>query len=345
MEVSEVSQCSDVSQCKASEQELDASALEPNVHSEVPVTTSTSPEPTVLGVHSNQDDDYEYEEEELAEPVKRPSIILEGSDEDFAACPSPLMEEHRSGIKLDPLENVEIAIMENSRAELKAKVVSIISIIISLVVGVRMVTIGISGGALAVFGLAGESLLDVLVSILVIWRYRKGDVAEDGDVGEAKLLLQKLDFQREYRATMAIGVSFFIFAVALFLIGLVHLFHEWSDSEKERQATRDTLVMVWPALVVYVILSILKVRLANGLDSRTLRQSAVSTMFEAMISCVLGLASLLELFLATHEDDDMGAYTVIDPVTSFFIAAFICGQGLLMVSSSAVAFQDHIELL
>jgi len=325
----------EVSQCPESEHNPDAISSEANVHLEV----CSIPIPTVMG-NLSIDEDY-GDDQDFA---KRPSIIVEETEEDVVpTSPSPLMEEHRIGFKFDA-DVVAKQIMKEAHAQLKAKVVSVICIIISLVVGVRMIMAGISGGALAVFGFAGEALLDVMVSVLVIWRHRKVDLSESSDAEEALLELRKHDLDREHRFTLLIGASFFAFAVVLFMAGLVHLLHEWADADKEHQASRDAMIVAWPAFVVYVVLFFFKVRLANTLDSRTLRQAAVCTMFDAIIALLIGLASSLELFLATEEDDDMDAYTVIDPITTFVIAAFICGQGLLMVSSNAVAYQHHIEL-
>jgi divalent metal cation (Fe/Co/Zn/Cd) transporter len=233
---------------------------------------------------------------------------------------------------------------EQLALESSAKLVSWISIIISLIVGGAGIGVGLQGGALAVVGLAGETLLDAVSSTMVLWRYKKGKAREFKDAEEAQRRMEDRDNERERRFTLIIGVAFVVFATLLLISSLVHLTHQWTSEEAEETSATDSLFVAWPAFFIFIVLAVWKFRLAEQLQSKTLRQDAICTVFGAVLALITGIASTCEKLLVTEGDDDKDAFGIVDPLASILIAVLVGGEGMRAIYHNAEYFQDHHQL-
>jgi len=248
----------------------------------------------------------------------------------------------------------------------RAKLVSALSIAISIVVGVSGIGIGIGGGALAIVGLAGETLLDAVSSVMVIWRYKKPKLRPNETEEQARVRLHARAVDRERRFTLIIGIGFVLFAVLLLPISVSHLNHRWKrESIEEKDADYSFVVSIpahlnhrWkresieekaadysfvvsiPACVSFISLAFVKFKLAIELESKTMRQDAICTIFGAALALITGMASLLEHALAS-KGDDKDAFGIVDPIVSMIIATLILGEGLRTVYHNSLFFQAH----
>lgn len=222
------------------------------------------------------------------------------------------------------------SLVVDKEAEARAKIVSVISIIVSIIVGIFGIIVGLGGGALAVIGLAGETLLDAISSGMVLWRYKKAKVRQDENEEAALQRLETRAVERERRFTLYIGIMFIAFAVVLLLTSLVHLNHQWTKEEAEERAANYTFAVSWPALVVFTVLAVVKFRLAEQLQSKTLRQDAICTVFGGVLALITGIASTCENLLS-NEDDDNDAFGIVDPLASVVISLLILGEGIRTV--------------
>jgi len=233
---------------------------------------------------------------------------------------------------------------DQNELEKKAKLVSYVSIVISIIVGGAGIAVGLQGGALAVVGLAGETLLDGVSSVMVIWRYKKGKSRQYKDAEEAQRRIEERDNERERRFTLVIGIGFLVFAILLLTSALVHLLHQWASEEAEETSATDSLFVAWPALFIFMVLAHMKFRLADQLQSKTLRQDAICTLFGAVLALITGIASTVEKVMVGENEDDTSAFGVVDPIASIIIAVLVGGEGLRAIYHNAACFQDHRQL-
>merc|ERR1712039_713337 len=120
------------------------------------------------------------------------------------------------------------------------------------------------------------------------------------------------------------------FPFVLVVIALLHLFGEWADEAAEREAAAETTLVAWPAFVIFGLLACLKFRLAKDLESSTLRQDAVASLFGAILSLMSGMSSMLELALV-GAGDSYDAFGVVDPVVTLVMCTMMMAEGVRVV--------------
>lgn len=220
-----------------------------------------------------------------------------------------------------------------------AQVVSVASIIVSLIVGVSGILVGIAGGALAVIGLAGETLLDAVSSLMVLWRFKKGKRRHYESEEDALRRIEARNLERERKFTLVIGICFVVFAVMLLPLAMYHFHHQWVSEAEEEKAASNSFFVSWPAFIIFAAFAQVKFNLAKKLDSKTLRQDAICTVFGAVLALISGLASSAENLLA-GESEDAAAFEYVDPIASALIAVLILCEGSRTVFENALYFQQ-----
>lgn len=262
------------------------------------------------------------------EPIGVDTVLAVVDDTDYGG---KILEGSPSALKSD----------SQIQLEYKAKLVSYISIVISVIVGGAGIAVGLQGGALAVVGLAGETLLDGVSSLMVIWRYKKGKSRRFKDAEEAQRRIEERDSERERRFTLVIGIGFVAFAVVLCSASLAHLFHQWASDDAEEASATDSLYVAWPAFVIFIVLAVIKFDLATKLQSKTLRQDAICTAFGAVLALITGIASTCEKIMVDEKPGDESAFTVVDPMASILISLLVGGEGMRAISHNAACCQEQ----
>lgn len=213
----------------------------------------------------------------------------------------------------------------------RAKAVSWTSIALSVVIGVAGLAVGLEDGALAIAGLGGETLLDAISSIMVLWRFKKGKARTFQDEQEAEERKAARDALRERHSALGIGGGFVAFAALLLALAATHVhllfFLDAAVEEKELKGVNMTLFIAWPSFVLFVVLALLKWRLARQLDSLVLRQDALCTAFGAFLAVVTAIAATIEEVLDEKAEGNL-AFGLIDPLVSGFIAVLMMAEGV-----------------
>lgn len=130
--------------------------------------------------------------------------------------------------------------------------------------------LGIAAGSLALIGFGTDSLIEIFASLVVVWHLKGED-----------------DPDRERLALRLIAVAFITLAVILGIAGV-------RDLLTGRRADESIPGIIYLGLTAVVMfgLSIAKRRIANAMDSSTLRSEATMTYLDGILSAgtMLGLA-------------------------------------------------------
>lgn len=212
----------------------------------------------------------------------------------------------------------------------QAKLVSQVSILISLLVGFIGVSTFLRDKDLSMLGLGGESLLDAISSALVLWRFKtpKGRTFEDAVAAAEFKALRNA--RRERRSALGIGVAFIALAVLLFTLSAKHMWEAGEATPDELLYEEDGmgtgLMVAVPSIGVFALLAWYKDFLSEELNSEVLKQDAKCTAFGAVLALITAASALLEE-LFSHSDMDSVAFGLVDPLAAGCIAALIFRDG------------------
>ncbi|ELR18103.1 uncharacterized protein ACA1_368040 [Acanthamoeba castellanii str. Neff] len=173
-----------------------------------------------------------------------------------------------------------------------AIIVSWASVVIDLAFGFISLFIAIADKSVGIFGFSLENFLDVVTSLLIIWRFG-GFSREELVVGDP-VYDDKME-KREQRAEVLIALLFVLLGGLTCLIALIVLY--------EKESPDDVIAVIIVAAVSIVVLAVLavaKFRLATALHSQAFRQDAWVTT----ISCILSVG-LLAGSVIYHIDNDI----------------------------------------
>ncbi|CAM4657975.1 unnamed protein product [Leuciscus chuanchicus] len=224
-----------------------------------PGAPASVPDPTVLdpgsipanGHHSNQADTFNMEQQmKIGEPDD--NGLLESS------------------MRLKPHE------AQSYRK--KALWVSWVSIVVTMILAIAAFTVSIMRHSASAFGFAFDATLDVLSSIIVIWRYSNAAAVHSA--------------HREYIACVILGVVFILSAITI-LGKAIH------DLATKLQPEVDDFLYSVSVIsgVVCTILSICKFMLGKVLTSRAL----ITDGFNSLVGGVMGFSILISAEVFKHE--------------------------------------------
>jgi divalent metal cation (Fe/Co/Zn/Cd) transporter len=159
----------------------------------------------------------------------------------------------------------------------RALQLSVLSIVLSGVVGSIAVFVALTSGSLSLLGFGFDAAIDSAASIVLVWRFR----IERQHPHRAERV--------ERLAEIAVGVVFIVLAVYLGVNAVRAL-----AGNEHPEATLTGLALLLVSLVALPPLALAKYRVANLLRSGALRADSMLTALAA----VLALISLLGLGLA-----------------------------------------------
>jgi divalent metal cation (Fe/Co/Zn/Cd) transporter len=183
--------------------------------------------------------------------------------------------------------------MDRSRLLRRALTLSLISIVLSGLLGGIAVVVGLATGSLSLLGFGLDSAIDSVASIVLVWRFR----TEAREPHRAERV--------ERLAEIAVGGVLLVLAVYLAVAAVSALA---GGGHPEVSPVRTALLLV--ALAALPPLALAKNRTARALGSGALRADSILTAIAAMLA-LIGLVSLvLDQFLAVPWADAVGALVI-----------------------------------
>ncbi|KAK1802334.1 hypothetical protein P4O66_021999 [Electrophorus voltai] len=159
----------------------------------------------------------------------------------------------------------------------KALWVSWVSIVVTLILAIAAFTVSVMRRSASAFGFAFDAILDVLSSIIVIWRYSNAAAVHSA--------------HREYIACVILGVVFILSALTI-LVKAIHAL-----ATKVLPEVDDFLYSVSVISgVACVILAIVKCMLGKVLTSRAL----ITDGFNSLVGGVMGFSILISAEVFKH---------------------------------------------
>jgi hypothetical protein len=196
---------------------------------------------------------------------------------------------------------------EEIKLILRAEALSRFTIIYNVIEGAVSIGYGIQDNAIALAGFGGDSVIEVLSALVVIWRFRGAMGRELGQDAE-------LSLERERRSTLYIGILFALLAVITAIAAGLQL-----NSGTHPSTTFPGMVIASVSLSFMLYLWSAKMKLARMLDSSTVKKDADCTLACIKLSGVLFVGSTLHLFVPSLWWIDAGA--------AILIAGFIGKEG------------------
>ena len=146
--------------------------------------------------------------------------------------------------------------------------ISIVSAIVTVIAFIAGLSISISTHSSATLGYSLENLVDLVSSLIVLWRFYGGDTANKEE-------LQK----REKRASIGIALLMVILAICVFSVAVEHLAEGHAPS-----ALHQLISLSVPSLLIFLILGILKFNIAIKTQSPAMKKDAVCSLGGAILS-------------------------------------------------------------
>ena len=146
--------------------------------------------------------------------------------------------------------------------------ISIVSAIVTVIAFIAGLSISISTHSSATLGYSLENLVDLVSSLIVLWRFHGGDTANKEE-------LQK----REKRASIGIALLMVILAICVFSVAVEHLAEGHAPS-----ALHQLISLSVPSLLIFLILGILKFNIAIKTQSPAMKKDAVCSLGGAILS-------------------------------------------------------------
>ena len=183
--------------------------------------------------------------------------------------------------------------MDRSRLLRRALTLSVISILLSGLLGGIAIVVGVATGSLSLLGFGLDSAIDSIASIVLVWRFRT-EVREPHRAERVERL-----------AEIAVGGVLLALAVYLAVAALSALA---SGGHPEASVVRTVLLLI--ALAALPPLAVAKHRTAGSLGSGALRADSILTGIAALLA-LIGLVSLvLDQFLGVAWADALGALII-----------------------------------
>jgi divalent metal cation (Fe/Co/Zn/Cd) transporter len=220
----------------------------------------------------------------------------------------------------------------------QARAVSVVSIIFTGILGVISVYRGLADNVVALLGLGFEFLMDVMSSVLVIWRFKTAKPRDQRTKDDGLELKMKRDRRREANAVRLIGLLFLILAGFLMAKGLSKFAEELKGrgpvTQEELDAEASDDMMMQPvAAIGCTVLAVWKSWVAKHLQSPIMRKDAFCTWLGAGLSVVAVLAGVFE---------ELGL-GLADPIAAVLVGIVLTREGYHSLIESNEAFEVLAE--
>lgn len=186
----------------------------------------------------------------------------------------------------------------------KALWVSWVSIVVTMILAIAAFTVSIMRHSASAFGFAFDATLDVLSSMIVLWRYSNAAAIHSA--------------HREYIACVILGVVFILSAITI-LVKAIH------DLATKLQPEVDDFLYSVSIIsgVVCAILSVFKFMLGKVLTSRAL----ITDGFNSLVGAIMGFSILISAEVFKHEP----SVWYLDATIGFLMGLIILTYGVKLL--------------
>eukprot|EP01114_Cavostelium_apophysatum_P017611 TRINITY_DN5281_c0_g1_i1.p1 TRINITY_DN5281_c0_g1~~TRINITY_DN5281_c0_g1_i1.p1 ORF type:complete len:237 (-),score=30.34 TRINITY_DN5281_c0_g1_i1:1-711(-) len=155
----------------------------------------------------------------------------------------------------------------------RGNIISAISIALTLASAIAGIVIAVKDGSIAVLSYGIESALDIVTSVIVLWRLR--------DTHVVHLPQEHLNFQSKRDTQAAVVISFLFFALGTYLCvhSIVNLYHHEAPDTAVAM-----IVLAAISIVAYALLGAAKFIVAKNLNSLAFRKDALVTFSSCILS-------------------------------------------------------------
>lgn len=173
-----------------------------------------------------------------------------------------------------------------------------------------------SSSLMLCFGL--ENCLDFLSSAVVLWRFYKPGNSEE------RIEMLK---QREKRASVAISVILLLLGIGIVIMAMV----DFTEPNEIRDGEHNPLLLfAGLSFLIFSVLTVLKFRMAAGLNSRSLKKDGICSL----IGTLLSFALILTTIIASMDE----RLWWIDP-----LIAIVSGTGCFIFGLRSVLLQSYTK--
>lgn len=226
-----------------------------------------------------------------------------------------------------------------------ARLVSQVSLVVSIVLAFLGFAIGFSENVLSVVGFGMEACLDGISSALVLWRFKQGKQREFVDSEAATQAKEARDARRERNSAVGIGATFVASAVLLMLSAAWKVLG-WDPStpehkEEEHMGAVYTGLLAWPSSAIFFGLAVWKFRLGRALSSQVLRKDALCSALGSFLALICAVAAAVEQLAESSPEAVAG----VDATAGATIALILGVEGLRTLKHNLWSWQsEHQEL-
>nr|XP_009859685.1 transmembrane protein 163-like [Ciona intestinalis] len=193
-----------------------------------------------------------------------------------------------------------------------AVVVSWISIFVTLAIAIIEFVVAKNENSAAAFGLAFSSLLDMLSSIVVLWRYYHA--------------YETFSYRREHISCTVLGSVFIISSIGISVRAILGLLDGVSPDMSEKGLTMLVATSIFATCACF-ILFVVKVLIAKKLDSWTVFTDALNSLAGAVVALSM---------VITSELTDVDRYLwFLDSTVGLIVSLFLLIYGLWLLSKHA----------
>lgn len=182
--------------------------------------------------------------------------------------------------------------------------------------GIVAIAAGWVARSIALIGFGLDSYIEVASGLILIWRLRKHDFADEEEEEAA-----------ERKAIFFVGVTFFLLAVYVsYESGKKLLLHEHPDE------SIVGIVLAIVSLVVMPVLAFYKKKIATKINSRALRADAMETLACSYLSLTLVLGLGLNALFG---------WWWADPVAALAMVYFLIREGWEAIEEGRGETEEH----
>jgi len=197
---------------------------------------------------------------------------------------------------------------------------------------------GIGDGAMSLVGVGIEAAVDILVSLLFLWRYRPQTVRrrlDDPSLSDEQLLYKEVSVEQCTQVCMGflmMGLS------GLFVFKASYKLRFWNHDETtlpfDMDAASISSQIAWPCVGVYTITTGLRLHFGRELGDFQVAQGALVSLFLALMGAIAGYASVFEI------KGDWKA----EPLAGLVFALVMFVEGFRTIYTHFYEVEDEVEM-
>jgi len=185
--------------------------------------------------------------------------------------------------------------------------ISYVSIVCVAVLGVVGLIVSRADNSVSMLGYAFDQFLDVITSLLILWRFRWCSFTE--------MQVSKFEEQRDKQAGVLIA---FLFVLLSQVIGIESVIHLVEESKPE--SSYNIMIVALISIVLFFVLAAAKLKISIETQSSSLRKDAWVTLLSSLLSIGILASALI------YRKDQ--SYWWMDAVVAIVLSLWLLWMGL-----------------